>query len=103
MVRAGDRACLVGVRRYSAPVLDELDDVTWAECGRAYGSAADIPDLLQQAASEGNAAGVAISALYARLFHQGTVYPTTAAAVPFLAELARRGRRAEASSAGCSP
>ena len=53
--------------------------------------------LLRQAASGGDATGDAISALYGSLFHQGTVYPATAAAVPFLAELARRGpsRRSE--------
>lgn len=78
-------------------MLDSLDDAGWAERNHAYGSAADIPGLLRQVASEGDAAGEAISALYGRLFHQGTVYPATAAAVPFLAELARRGpsRRSE--------
>jgi hypothetical protein len=72
-------------------VLDGLDDVGWTERSHAYGSAADIPGLLRQAASGGDAAGEAISALYGSLFHQGTVYPATAAAVPFLAELARLG------------
>ncbi len=81
----------VGGRRYSAPVLDGLDDVGWAERSHAYGSAADIPVLLRQAASDGDAAREAISALYGTLFHQGTVYPATAAAVPFLAELAQWG------------
>ncbi len=72
-------------------MLDGLDDVGWTERSHAYGSAADIPGLLRQAASGGDAAGEAISALYGSLFHQGTVYPATAAAVPFLAELARLG------------
>jgi hypothetical protein len=67
-----------------------LDDVAWAELSHAYGSAANVPELLRQAASEDDdTAGEAISELYATIFHQGSVYPATVAAVPFLAELAR--------------
>lgn len=82
------------MRRRSAvqcPVLDGLDDVEWAERSHAYGSAADIPVLPRQAASDGDTAREAISALYSSLFHQGTAYPATAAAVPFLAESAQWG------------
>ncbi|MGI5182588.1 hypothetical protein ACQEVZ_40675 [Dactylosporangium sp. CA-152071] len=67
-------------------MLGGLDAVAWGELSHAYGSAGDVPDLLRQAASEDNEE--AISELHGSIFHQGTVYPATAAAVPFLAELA---------------
>lgn len=82
-------ASFVGARRYGALVLDRLDEAGWAGLSHAYGSAEDVPALLRQAGSGGDGAGDAISELYGSLFHQGTVYPATAAAVPFLAELAR--------------
>jgi len=79
----------VSARRYSALVLEGLDEVGWADLSHAYGSAGDVPALLRQAGSGGDVAGEAISELYGRLFHQGTVCPATGAAVPFLVELAR--------------
>jgi hypothetical protein len=102
LVRAGDRACLVGVRRYSAPVLDGLDDVRWAERSHAYGSAADIPDLLRQAASEGDATGETISAQYGSLFHQALSIRRLRRPCRSWPSWPGGGRRAEASSAGCS-
>ncbi len=89
----------VGARRYGALVLvlESLDEVGWAGLSHAYGSAGDVPAWLRQAGSGGDRAGDAISELYGSLFHQGTVYPATRAAVPFLAELARSApaRRSE--------
>lgn len=78
-------------------MLDRLDETDWAALSHAYGAADDVPALLRQAASDGDAAGEAISELYGNIFHQGTVYSATVAAVPFLAELARSapGPRAE--------
>jgi hypothetical protein len=71
-------------------VLDGLDDVDWAGLTHAYGSATDTPELLRQAGSaDREAASQALSDLYSSIFHQGTVYEATAAAVPFLVDLAR--------------
>jgi hypothetical protein len=70
-------------------VLERVDEVGWAGLSHAYGTAEDVPALLRRAGSAGDGAGNAISELYGRLFHQGTVYPATGAAVPFLVELAR--------------
>ncbi|MEV4709105.1 hypothetical protein [Actinoplanes sp. NPDC049316] len=64
-------------------MLDGLDEVDWAALTHAYGPAHDVPELLREAA---------LSDLYGRIFHQGTVYTATAAAVPFLVELAAEGR-----------
>jgi hypothetical protein len=70
-------------------MLRGLDDVGWSELTHAYGEAVDTADLLRQAASpDREAAKEAVSELYGSIFHQGTVYPATVAAVPFLAELA---------------
>ncbi|GLY74583.1 hypothetical protein [Actinoallomurus iriomotensis] len=70
-------------------MLDGLDDVAWSELGHAYGDAGDVPDLLRRAAAGGDEAGEALAELYGCVFHQGTVYSATVAAVPFLTELAR--------------
>lgn len=70
-------------------MLDGLDDVEWPELTHAYGDAGDVPDLLRRAASDGDAAEEALSEIVGCLFHQGTVYSATVAAVPFLTELAR--------------
>jgi hypothetical protein len=70
-------------------VLDGLDAIAWGRLSHAYGSAHDTPVLLRQAAYEDReAASSAISDLYGSIFHQGTVYPATVTAVPFLVELA---------------
>jgi hypothetical protein len=71
-------------------MLHELDEIDWAKLGHAYGEAANVPDLLRQAASEDGArAEEALSELHGSVLHQGTVYSATVAAVPFLVELAR--------------
>lgn len=73
-------------------MLDGLDDVAWAELTHAYGRAEDTAQQLRQAASTSDdVASAAISDLPGSIFHQGTVYPATVAAVPFLAELAQHG------------
>lgn len=62
----------------------------------------NVPALLRRAGSGGYGAGDAISGLYGSLFHQGTVYPATREAVPFLAELARSAPARRDESAGPS-
>ncbi|WP_432827960.1 hypothetical protein [Dactylosporangium sp. CA-092794] len=74
-------------------MLRALDRVDWAALSHAYGPADDTPALLRQAGSaDGEVARAAVSELYGSIFHQGTVYPATVAAVPFLTELARTAR-----------
>ncbi len=70
-------------------MLENLDGIDWAGLRHAYGSAEDTPGLLRQAASaDEGAADSAVSELYGSIFHQGSVYPATVAAVPFLARIA---------------
>ncbi|MFF2328089.1 MULTISPECIES: hypothetical protein [unclassified Streptomyces] len=74
----------------------DVDAQPWAELQHAYGSAADVPDLLRVLAGDDEAeASEAISELYGSILHQGSVYEATACAVPYLARLAAAGRRTE--------
>lgn len=71
-------------------MLDRLDDVDWARLTHAYGPAGDVPGLFRDIAwpPHGPSAARTVDQLGGRLVHQGCVYPATAAAVPFLVELA---------------
>ncbi|MGW7178351.1 hypothetical protein [Streptomyces xanthophaeus] len=74
--------------------LDGLDARPWYSLSHAYGSAADIPDLLRAlAGADVDAADEALSELYGSVLHQGTVYAASAEAVPFLAGIAAAGHR----------
>jgi hypothetical protein len=65
-------------------MLRHLDAVPWSDLTHAYGSAADVPGQLR-AVADGTGDP---EPFFGSLWHQGTVYPATAPAVPFLAELA---------------
>ncbi|BCJ50897.1 hypothetical protein Asp14428_23720 [Actinoplanes sp. NBRC 14428] len=64
-------------------MLDELDGVDWPALHHAHGPAHDVPAMLREAA---------LDELYGSIFARGTVYPATAAAVPFLVSLGEQGR-----------
>jgi HEAT repeat protein len=69
-------------------MLEGLSDVAWSELEHAYGSAADVPDLIRALrASDPEARKKARWHLYGNIFHQGTRYEASAYAVPFLLEL----------------
>ncbi|MGV9940488.1 hypothetical protein [Streptomyces sp. NPDC003401] len=71
-----------------------LDDRPWPELDHAYGSAEDLPALLRSLAGDDpDTADGALHELYGSILHQGTVYPATVEAVPFLARLAAAGHR----------
>ncbi|WP_405831306.1 hypothetical protein [Streptomyces sp. NBC_01176] len=74
----------------------ELDDVPWSALTHAYGSAEDVPELIR-ALYQGDeeTAAEAIHELYGNIHHQGSVYPASAPAVPFLAHAVHHasGRR----------
>lgn len=71
-----------------APVLENLDTIDWKSLTHAYGEASDVPKLIRALASDhaGKREG-ALDALFSTIWHQGTVYPASASAVPFLIEL----------------
>jgi len=65
----------------------------WAQLAHAYGSAQDIPGLLEQA--EPDVRSEVWTELWSRLCHQGTVYPASFAALPALTLLARHWSAAD--------
>ncbi|EIZ79716.1 hypothetical protein WSK_1693 [Novosphingobium sp. Rr 2-17] len=74
----------------------ELGDPRWETLSHAYGSAADIPELLRQLAGE---TGPKINydsepwfTLWSRLCHQGDVYDASYAALPHIVEIACNAR-----------
>jgi len=63
--------------------------VDWSALEDAYGLATDLPeDLRGLVASVPRKRGAALDRLWARLCHQGSVYPASAVAVPYLLRLA---------------
>lgn len=66
----------------------DLDRIPWKDLSHAYGSAADVPDLLWELrTSTAFDEGSPLWELFGNIWHQGTVYEATAYAVPFLIEL----------------
>ncbi len=69
-------------------MLEGLDRVNWARLTHAYGPASNTPDHIRGlASSRPKERKETRQALYATIFHQGTRYPATAPAVPFLFKL----------------
>lgn len=69
-------------------MLDGLENVDWGSLTHAYGEATDVPPLLRSLlSSDAKERERAVDDLFGNIWHQGTVYPATAAAVPFLYEL----------------
>ncbi|MGW1723514.1 hypothetical protein ACWCQK_11375 [Streptomyces sp. NPDC002306] len=76
----------------------ELDSVPWHTLTHAYGSAEDVPDLIRALYEEDeDTVEEALRELFGTIHHQGTIYPASAPAVPFLAHAVRHapGRRDE--------
>ncbi|MGW7365288.1 hypothetical protein ACWGI8_18055 [Streptomyces sp. NPDC054841] len=73
-------------------MMERLDEVDWAGLTHAYGPADDVPELLRAAGdAEEGVRDEALDELVSSLCHQGTVYSSTAPAVPFLGRLALHG------------
>ncbi|WP_328492837.1 HEAT repeat domain-containing protein [Streptomyces sp. NBC_00414] len=71
---------------------DGLDDVDWAGLSHAYGSAEDVPGQIRALCGEDEAARKkAFGSLFSNIFHQGSRYRASPAAVPFLARIAVAG------------
>jgi hypothetical protein len=69
-------------------MLQGLDAVPWTDLEHAYGSAADVPDLLRRLLDpDPKVRSEVLTTLYGNVFHQGTRYPATAHVIPFLIEM----------------
>jgi hypothetical protein len=69
-------------------MLECLGEIDWAHRSHAFGEASNVPTLLRAVAEGGTGADEAISELFNTVWHQGTVYDASSAAVPYLGELA---------------
>lgn len=66
-----------------------IDEVDWASLRHAHGSAEDVPGWLRALASADSAErATALDGMYGAVHHQGRVYDSTLACVPFLFALA---------------
>jgi hypothetical protein len=70
-------------------LFEGIDDVAWSSLHHAYGSAADVPELLRTLASPDDVLRRELWEGFG-LVHQGSVYEATAPAVPFLTRIATR-------------
>jgi tetratricopeptide (TPR) repeat protein len=78
-------AALAEALSHPAPILAGLDEVDWPHLQHAYGPAGDTPRHLRLLLSGDEVVrNDAWNALFGSIWHQGTVYTATAAAVPFL-------------------
>ncbi len=77
-------------------MFDGLHGIDWASMEHAYGSAEEVPALLWALRSpDTEERHTALDRFYGAVHHQGSVYPATAASVPFLFELAADGATPE--------
>ena len=66
-----------------------MREINWAELDTAFGSAENVPELLAQAGSaDPDVVDEALGELYGTIVHQGSVYSSTAPALPFLLDIA---------------
>ena len=69
-------------------------DIHWDELEDAYGKAGRIPELLNEAFKDKASKGAAQSGpwfdLWSRLYHQGTIYSASYAAVPLIIETIKK-------------
>ncbi|MGW1409684.1 PBS lyase [Streptomyces sp. NPDC002403] len=65
-----------------------IDDLDWASMNHAYGDASDVPRLLRGLASaDEDEREIALDGMHGAVHHQGDVYDSTVACIPFLFEL----------------
>ncbi|MBM2615988.1 HEAT repeat domain-containing protein [Actinoplanes sp. LDG1-06] len=69
-------------------MFEAMNDVPWSSLHHAYGTAEDVPDQLRSLSSDDpEVRRKARHDSYGNIFHQGTRYEASVAAVPFLLEL----------------
>jgi hypothetical protein len=69
-------------------VLEGLDGIDWASLTHAYGRATDVPRQIRAlVCADDELRATAIRQLGANIYHQGSRYEATTAAVPFLCEV----------------
>ncbi|MGW2016799.1 HEAT repeat domain-containing protein [Streptomyces sp. NPDC001927] len=70
-------------------MINDLDSIDWASLEHAYGPADDVPGWLRGMVSpDPDVRKEAFSDFYGKALHQGSVYPSTVASLPFLFAMA---------------
>ncbi|MDV5143170.1 HEAT repeat domain-containing protein [Streptomyces sp. SBC-4] len=70
-------------------MINDLDSIDWASLGHAYGPADDVPGWLRGMVSpDPEIRKDAFGNFYGKVLHQGSVYSSTVASVPFLFAMA---------------
>jgi tetratricopeptide (TPR) repeat protein len=70
-------------------VLEGLAAIDWSATSHAYGPATDVPDMIRELDSlDAAVRDQAFYRAFGNIFHQGTRYPATPIALPFVIELA---------------
>lgn len=78
--------------RRAAAILEGIDMINWIELDHAHGDADDVPAMLRALLTEDELAIDAVwQELHETIWHQGTVYTATVAAVPFLQRMLAAG------------
>ena|SRR5581483_5073303 len=68
--------------------LPGMNDIDWSQLGHAYGDASDVPALLRALLSPNHDhRDFALELLFQTVWHQGTVYSSSAYTVPLLSKL----------------
>lgn len=76
------------IARVPPVMLESLDTIDWAATSHAYGEASDVPRLIRDLLSTTDGVrNAAAASLFSNIYHQGSVYPATVLALPFLIEL----------------
>jgi hypothetical protein len=76
------------------PMFEGLNAIPWAELSQAYGSAEEVPVWLRQLTSDDEQVRQqAMGKLGSSIYHQGSLYPATAYAVPYLIALLQERHR----------
>lgn len=71
-------------------MLEGLDEINWSQLAHAYGEASDVPSQIRGLISEDEPERRrAFYELCGNIYHQGSLYEATVAAVPFLLEIYR--------------
>jgi hypothetical protein len=69
--------------------IEGLDSIPWHQYTHAYGTASEVPkDIRRLASSNPEVREQALWQLLGSIYHQGTLYSATAAATPFILQLA---------------
>lgn len=70
-------------------LLSELKNIGWEQLSHAYGSAEDVPEILEDLylLEDEKELQDCMQELWSNIYHQGTIYEATAYAIPFLSDL----------------